>query len=182
LNKKVVIRELKKYEINLPLFSNFNRYQEVTKCWRKIEGEWKIKEISFVDNWDENQYKELVKYLLNTVDTGGTVWGVFKEELVGFASLENEFFGSKDQYLQLSSIHISKESRGEGLGKKLFKEVVKKAKSIGLEKIYISANSSIETIAFYKSLGCVEAEEYNKRLVEEEPCDCQLEYVIKKEN
>ncbi|MDF2592353.1 MAG: GCN5-related N-acetyltransferase, partial [Clostridia bacterium] len=30
--------------------------------------------------------------------------------------------------------------------------------------------------AFYKAMGCVEAKEYNDRLVAEEPFDCQLEY------
>ena len=29
--------------------------------------------------------------------------------------------------------------------------------------------------AFYKSMGCVEAEVYNQKHVEDEPYDCQLE-------
>jgi hypothetical protein len=47
---------------------------------------------------------------------------------------------------------------------------------MGAQKLYISAHSSQESQAFYKAMGCVEAMEYNKRLVSEEPCDCQLEY------
>lgn len=109
------IRKLTKTEINKALFSNFNREQRVTRCWRKAEGEWVLKDIAFTENWRDDQYEELVRYLVNTVDTGGTVWGVFKSErLIGFASLENKFFGSQSQYLQLSSIHVSSESRGEG--------------------------------------------------------------------
>ncbi len=51
-----------------------------------------------------------------------------------------------------------------------------RAKAMGAEKLYISAHSSKESQAFYKAVGCVEAEEYNPASVEKEPCDCQLEY------
>lgn len=173
------IRELRKKEINVDLFNNFDRYQEVNQCWRKIDGEWILKDVSFTDNWEKQEYKELVKHLINTVETGGTVWGVFKgDKLKGFASIENHFFGSKNEYLQLSSIHISNDVRGEGTGKKLFKEACEKARNIGAKKLYISAHSSKETMAFYSAMGCVEAIEYNYKLVNEEPYDCQLEYVL----
>jgi len=65
-----------------------------------------------------------------------------------------------------------------GIGKKLFSLICKKAKEMGAQKLYISAHSSEETQAFYKAVGCVEAVEYNVKLVEEEPCDCQLEYCL----
>ena len=39
----------------------------------------------------------------------------------------------------------------------------------------ISAHSAVESQAFYKSMGCVEAEVYNQKHVEDEPYDCQLE-------
>ena len=49
------------------------------------------------------------------------------------------------------------------------------AKQKGAKKLYISAHSAVESQAFYKSMGCVEAEVYNKKHVEDEPYDCQLE-------
>lgn len=52
------------------------------------------------------------------------------------------------------------------------------AKENGAKKLYISSHSAIESQNFYKSLGCVEAKEYNKAHVENEPCDCQLEFVL----
>ena len=45
-------------------------------------------------------------------------------------------------------------------------------------KLYISGHSAVETQAFYKAMGCVEAKEYNQKHVELEPYDCQLEYQI----
>ena len=49
------------------------------------------------------------------------------------------------------------------------------AKQKGAKKLYISAHSAVESQAFYKSMGCVEAEVYNQKHVEDEPYDCQLD-------
>ena len=100
------------------------------------------------------------------------------ESLAGFVSVENALFGRQKEYLQLSSIHVTFEGRGMGIGRKLFELAVNSARDMGAKKLYISAHSSIESQAFYKKLGCVEAVEYNEKLVAEEPCDCQLEFVL----
>ena len=172
-------RELEKDEIDIALFACFNRYQDVRRCWRKENGEWILKEIAFTEQWGLDEYEYLIKCLQNTIKTGGAVFGAFHNNvLVGFASIENQFFGSHKQYLQLSSIHISYENRNMGIGKKLFSLACKKAKELGAQKLYISAHSSQETQIFYKVMGCVEAMEYNTKLVAEEPCDCQLEYSL----
>ena len=172
-------KELKEIDIELNLFKSFNRYQDVEKCWRKEDGKWILKEITFTEQWSNDEYEYLVKCLKNTVKTGSTVFGAFhNDELAGFASIENDFFGRQKEYLQLSSIHVSHDNRGMGIGKKLFSLLSKKAKEMGAQKLYISAHSSEETQAFYKAMGCVEALEYNDRLVAEEPCDCQLEYCL----
>ena len=56
-----------------------------------------------------------------------------------------------------------------------FTNIKEWAKQKGAKKLYISAHSAVESQAFYKSMGCVEAEVYNKKHVEDEPYDCQLE-------
>ena len=35
-------RKIKYQELNIELFNNFIRHQEVTKCWRKENGKWVI--------------------------------------------------------------------------------------------------------------------------------------------
>lgn len=175
--KEVIYKELKENEIDIDLFSSFNRHQDVKKCWRKEDGQWVLKDIAFVEHWGAEEYEYLVKCLKNTIKTDGTVFGAFKNNsLVGFASVESGFFGSHNQYLELSCIHTSYKSRGLGVGKKLFSLICKKAKDMGAKKLYISAHSSEESQAFYKAMGCIEAEEYNSKSVEKEPCDCQLEF------
>lgn len=36
----------------------------------------------------------------------------------------------------------------------------------------------VESQAFYKRMGCVEAAEYDRAHIEKEPCDCQLECAL----
>lgn len=60
----------------------------------------------------------------------------------------------------------------------LFSLACDSAKQLGAKKMYISAHSSEESKAFYNAMGCVEALEYNHKLVDDEPCDCQLEFTL----
>lgn len=163
-------------EINRELFRDFIRRQVVTKCWRKEKGEWMIKDDPFLDDWDENDYNFLVSCLTNTVATGGFVYAAFYQgRLKGFVSVESEPFGGEQEYLDLSSIHVSEDMRRQGIGAALFLAAKDWARKKGAKKLYISAHSAVESQAFYKKMGCVEAQISHKKHVEEEPFDCQLE-------
>ncbi|MBP3702194.1 MAG: GNAT family N-acetyltransferase [Lachnospiraceae bacterium] len=172
-------RSLYENEISRELFQDFVRHQKVTKCWRKENGKWVIKDAPFVDDWSEEDYRVLVSCLKNTVATGGFVYAAFsKGRLKGFVSVEPDLFGGKYQYLDLSSIHVSEDMRNRGIGKTLFKAAKEWAKSKGAKRLYISAHSAVESQAFYKKMGCVEAKVYHQKHVEEEPYYCQLEYEL----
>lgn len=124
----------------------------------------------------EEDYRFLCQCLQNTVATGGQVWGAFLEgRLKGFASVEGPLIGSQKQYADLTSIHVSADARGRGLGRQLFQRAEETGRRLGAKALYISAHSSVESQAFYKAMGCVEATEYIPAHVEQEPCDCQLE-------
>lgn len=169
-------RELKESDLTPNLFASFNRHQEVKRCWRKEDNVWFLKDIPFVEEWNKEEKEYLVICLKNTINTDGRVYGAFdNDKLIGFLSVESKTFGSKNQYVELTSLHISNEYRGKGIGKKLFQIALKCSMELGALKLYISAHSSEETQAFYKAMGCVEAEEYNMTAVEKEPYDCQLE-------
>lgn len=175
----ITYKVLSANDVNLPLFASFDRTQKVTKCWRKIDDEWLIKDVPFVDNWSEEDYREIVQYLKNLINFNGYVVGAFfNGQLKGFVSVEPAIFGIHAKYMDLSNIHVSQDMRGQGIGRELFSLAKKWAKEQHAEKLYISAHSAIESQAFYRAMGCVEAVEYNKKLVEKEPCDCQLECVL----
>lgn len=172
-------RLLKEEEITRELFHHFIRTQNVTDCWRKKDGKWCIEADPFIDDWNEEEYEFLVKCLKNTVRTDGIVYGAFNNnKLKAFVSVERELLGSRQQYSDLTSIHVSQDMRGTGIGKQLFHMAAEWAKQHGAKKLYISAHSAVESQAFYRSLGCIEAEEPNKEHIECEPYDVQMEYSL----
>ncbi len=172
-------KNLGEQEIDRELFQHFIRRQVVVKCLRRENNCWITKDDPFIDDWSEKDYQTLVECLKNTVVTGGFVYAAFYDGfLKGFVSVEPAFFGSENQYLDLSSIHISEDMRRKGIGKTLFLAAKDWARKKGAKKLYISAHSAIESQAFYKSVGCVEAKEYNQKHVDQEPYDCQLECTL----
>lgn len=169
-------RNLAEDEICRELFGEFIRRQVVTKCWRRENGAWVIKDAPFIDDWSEADYQTLAVCLKHTIRTGGFVYGDFCEgHLKGFVSVEPGLFGGEQGYLDLSCIHVSEDMRGWGMGKSLFLAAKEWAREKGARKLYISSHSAVESQAFYKAMGCVEAEVYHQKHVEDEPYDCQLE-------
>lgn len=175
----MLYRRLDREEIDRELFGQFIRRQNVTKCWRRVNGEWVIREDPFVDDWTEEEYVELTGLLRRTIDRGGFVYGAFCEQVLkGFVSVEAGVFCPEQGYLDLSSIHVSEDMRGRGIGKALFLAAKEWARENGGRKLYISAHSAVESQAFYKAMGCVEAKVYHQGHVAKEPYDCQLECAL----
>ncbi len=180
---QISYRCLGEEEICPEVFSHFIRHQVVTKCWRREEGQWVIRDAPFIDDWGEREYQVLTSCLKHTAASGGFVCGAFyRGMLKGFVSVEPELFGGEQRYLDLSSIHVSEDMRRSGIGAVLFRRAKKWAREKGAGKLYISAHSAIESQAFYQKMGCVEAQVYEPGHVEKEPFDCQLECSVSEEN
>ncbi len=172
-------RNLQEQKIDRRLFCTFIRRQVADQCLRRENGVWVVRSDPFIDDWTEEDYQTLISCLHNPIRTGGFVCGAFSDgELKGFVSVENDFFGGDNRYHDLSSLHVSEDMRRNGIGKALFLAAAEWAGKQGARKLYISAHSAIETQAFYRSMGCTEAAEYNQKHVEAEPFDCQMEYVL----
>ncbi len=175
-------RIINKKMLNDNLLEHFNRTQFTNRVYYINDvGELDVKVDLFDEFWDNPRKKEIVAILryLND-DTNGVVIGAYSDNKVkGFAAINGELVGSKEQYLNLSFLHVSSELRGQGIGKRLISEAAKQAKMLNAKKLYIGANPSVETIEFYFNVGCVLAEEIVKEVYNHEPRDLQLEYVIK---
>lgn len=172
----ITYRNLEAQEITLPLFDAFQRRQIVRKCWRREAKLWVIRDAPFIDEWSPEDYALLVKCLQNTVNSGGIVYGAFFEQMLkGFVSVEPQLFGGNHKYMDLTSIHVSADMRGAGIGRTLFRMAMAWAREHGAKKLYISAHSAVETQAFYRAMGCTEAAVYQQAHIESEPFDCQLE-------
>ena len=172
-------RDLSPGELSPELFAAFVRRQVVTDCWRREGEEWVIRKAPFIDDWSAEDIQTLGSCLRNTLNTGGLVRAAFLGgALKGFVSVEPTLFGGEHRYLDLSSIHVSQELRGSGTGRALFSAAADWARARGAKKLYISAHSAVETQAFYRGLGCVDAQLPDPRHMEAEPFDCQLEYTL----
>lgn len=175
----VTYRALCPTDIIRSLFSHFIRHQVVTDCRRRVDGAWMVRPDPFIDDWSEEDYSFLVRCLCRTLQTGGAVFGAFVNgKLKGFASVEAEPLGRDGNYRDLTSLHVSEDMRGQGIGKVLFRMAADWALQQGAQKLYISSHSAVETQAFYQAVGCVDTVEPQAEHVQREPFDCQLEYTL----
>lgn len=172
----IVYRDLKDTELSMELFDSFERRQVVSDCWRRENGQWVIRHAPFIDDWSTEDYGVLIRCLRDTIRSGGFVCGAFAEgRLKGFAAVLPEIFGGENRYMDLASLHVSQDMRRKGIGRALILKAKEWARQRGAGKLYISAHSAVESQAFYRRMGCVEAKLYHQKHVEEEPFDCQLE-------
>ncbi len=174
-----IVRPLTEDELTPELFHDFCRFQPVEKAWRKIEGEWQIKDVCYTDRWSNDKPKRTAELLRDLLAQGGGAWGAFLDgKLKGFCSVKGALMGSRGQCADLDKIYVSADCQGQGLGRQLFQEAAGFGRALGAEKLYISAHSAVSSMAFYRAMGCVEAEEYDPLHVEDEPSDAQLEFAL----
>ena len=179
MEEYIDFKELNIYDLHDDLFLDFDRHKDVKKCYRKENGSWIVKNIKYTETWTKKELEELPAELKITINEGGFVFGAFlNKKLIGLSVLLNQKFGSKNQYIQLAEMSVSYDYRNKGIGKKLFKLCTIKAKSIGVKKIYISADPAEETQRFYLNIGCTDAVEINKVIASEQPYDRQMEYIV----
>lgn len=173
------IRRLRPDDIHPDMLTDFDRYQEVTKCWRLRDGEWQLQDVTYVSRWDEEKKASVVASISWCLGNGGHAHAAYlNDAIIGFAAVDSDRFGSHNQYVNMGMLHVSHEHRNQGIGKRLFAAICESALDLGAEKLYISAHSAAESIAFYFRLGCVDSAEINKLLAEHEPFDRQMEYVL----
>jgi len=160
--------------------SDIDASQYIGKAWREVEGHLKLVEIDYYDLSWPNGYETHLKHLVETVVGDGLAVGAFdhRQKMIGFVSVRRDFFGETAPYVLLDQLFITREARGNGLGRRLFEAAAEGARQWGAEKLYICAGSAEETIAFYWALGCKTAVEVNRALFDADPRDLQLEFVL----
>lgn len=174
----VIYRKLKLEECEY--INQMNPSQYIGKAWREVDGKRKLVEINYQDSDWPDGYEYHFNNLRKTILDGGSAIGAFdsNNKLLGFSTINREFFGEKYNYVLLEQLFITLEHRDKGIGKKLFMFSANVAREWNADKIYICAGSAEETIAFYFAIGCKEAEEINKGLYENDPRDYQLEFSL----
>ncbi len=153
----------------------------IKNAWRKVNGVLSLIEIDWTEYELPNGITWHMDHFRNTIENGGHAYGCFDNGiLVGYVTLDAQFFGSQSQYLLLDQLFISKDYRNKKIGQQLMKICEKQAYKMGAKKLYICAASAENTIAFYKRIGCVNAVEINTKLYEQDTNDIQLELQLGK--
>jgi GNAT superfamily N-acetyltransferase len=162
------------------LINDINPSQYIKNAWREVYGKRQLIEINYQDSDWANGYEHHFNSLKATILSEGVAVGAFNEsnKLIGFATINREFFGENYNYFLLDQLFISLEHRNKGIGKKLFLMIAGIAKEWQADKIYICAGSAEETVAFYFAIGCKESIELNRKLYEKDPRDFQLEFLL----
>lgn len=111
---------------------DFVRYQQVTECWRQVDGEWQLLPISFTEDWSLEQCRSIATDVAVHMDTDQTAIGAFDgNRLVGFITLSHDIFGTSAKYAEVVCFQVSEEYRGMGIGGELFVVSVLKPKRWG---------------------------------------------------
>lgn len=155
--------------------------QYIGRAWREVDGDRKLIDIDYLDPTWPNGYEVHYENLKATVSTKGEAVGAFDEadRLIGFVTVNRMVFGQSTSYALLDQLFVSRESRGQGLGKRLFLAAVEIAQRFDVDYLFICAGSAEETIAFYRSLGCIEAIERHNGYYESDPRDLQMIFSVK---
>ncbi len=176
--KSIRYREIKNNEIKK--INEINPSQFIGKAWREVDGVRQLVEINYHDLDWPNGYDYHYNNLRKTIEEDGCAIGAFDQadRLLGFVTVNRNFFGNEFNYVLLDQLFITLEHRNKGIGKRLFMLATERAREWKADKFYICAGSAEETIAFYFAIGCKEAIEINKALYESDQRDFQLEYVL----
>lgn len=173
------IRRVTLHKLTDDFLFTFQRYQETHKVLVEIDNRLIEKNDSFIDDWDTAKKVAIVEELRACLTAGGIVLGAYENQaLLGFANIEPTRFGHQREYIELSYLHVSREFRGRGIGKKLFEVCNEMGNKLGAQKLYIAAHPSIESQLFYKKMGCTLASYIEKDILSKEPLDIQLERKI----
>ncbi len=124
----------------------------------------------------KSMYTPYIQDLRQTFDTGGILNGAFHDgSLIGISGIDKKLVGKYKNMINLCILWVSKEFRRKGIARKLLNLSRTEAKNRNVDRIYISATPSRNTVEFYQKMGCEVTEEIDPEMFEKEPEDVHLE-------
>lgn len=95
--------------------------------------------------------------------------------LVGFTVVDCDAMGRNGDYLEMTQLQVAADFRGQGIGRQLFQDGAKWARSRDASRLFLSTHPAIETQRFYEAVGCVDATETLVKHGDPEPVDRPME-------
>ena len=122
----------------------------------KMNGYWVLQPTNNQRRWPSEKRLWISQYIKEQIHNGGFAFGAFQnEKMVGFVCVEGTII---DSYANLTMLFIDDDYKRKGIGRSLFEKAKKEALLIGARKLFVSSIPSEETISFYFSVGCKDAE------------------------
>ena len=110
------------------------------------------------------------------VEAGGVMLGAFDDgRLVGFAIFEPPGASLSQELANFAVLHVTRTHRGRGIARALTNEVVRLARGLGAQRLYVSATPTRTTVDFYLKQGFKPLMTPNERLFALEPDDIHME-------
>jgi GNAT superfamily N-acetyltransferase len=175
---RLLVRERERDELRL--IWTIDRREMIDGIYHHEKGKLILKPEHYdVKGWLPDMPEICGAELLECYDRNGTFYGAFDgNRLVGVAVLESEFIGRNKDQLQLKFLHVGHDHRGKGLGRRLFNRTVDRARKRGAKLLYISSTPSVNTVHFYRNLGCRVTQDVDPGLFKLEPEDIHFEFKI----
>lgn len=96
----------------------FQRRQAVKECWRYVDGMWQLRPVSFEENWDLPQLREIAGDIAAHMTVDQSAFGAFAgDQAVGFITVSHRLFGRSARYAELVYFMVSEPFRGRGIGR-----------------------------------------------------------------
>ena len=149
-------RRLYTEELSSNYFADFKHEQKWSQQWVKQNFVWSLEHIKGSRSWSAEKRIWIAEYLKKQIAGGGFAIGAFQnDQIVGFICIDGKII---DRYANLTMLFVDDAFKRVGIGKTLLQKARKEALTINAKKLFISAIPSEETIAFYFSVGCKDAE------------------------
>ena len=174
----VIFKNLTAQDMTEDLLLGFHHHQKITNKWIRNQERWEIIKFDDLRTWNTEKRIWISGYLCQQVRQGGAaVAAIDGEKLVGFCCIDGGLKGKTANYANLTMLFVDDNWKRKGIGRELFRLICRCAQARKAYKLFISAIPSVETIAFYFSLGCVDAREMIPDYIDTEQDRC-LEFAL----
>lgn len=156
----------------LTLLAQIDVSEKVTLIYRWRNGRLEAVECeSARPTWSASDWARHVTEWQANLQPDLWLGAVDGERLAGAASLR---YRLHPKMAQLTTLHIDRNHRRQGVASQLMAEVKRLARESGAESLYVSATESQSAVGFYLSQGFVPTNEPDPRLFALEPEDIHM--------
>ncbi|MCL2446607.1 MAG: GNAT family N-acetyltransferase [Oscillospiraceae bacterium] len=187
--ENIVCRAMTVEDLHTSMLDSFVRRQEITRVyctskWQKGLREKTLRKPKIEDWPAEGKEKFVRNWFIHSVHLRQyypgppLTFGAFAGgQVMGFAYWDVRST-KEDERAILYRMFVSQGCRRQGLGRQLFALCAQAAREAGAKKLYVSAEYAVETVDFYRAMGCVDAAIDLRRELHSPKTDIALEYIL----